>query len=141
MKLKHIFLISCLLGAVTILNAQGDTKSISYWSGPQMFWTPIDCDKDGNPEDIIVAEVEIYHQIMHIKDGVPVWSRNNIRGEGYSIFSGEKFDYHTINVRSGENGELVTWQFILRSPNAKYTGKVSVNFSTGELIFKNIVCK
>jgi hypothetical protein len=103
--------------------------------------TPIDCDNDGYPEDIVYGWVEIYHQVMHFKDGEPVWLRSHIRGEGYGIISEETFDYHTINVKSGENGELVTWKFILRSPNAKYTGKVSVNFDTGELIFKNIVCK
>ena len=139
MKLKQLFLITCLLGAVMALHAQNDTRSVPHWGDPVMWQHPVFCDGLGTLTDWLVGEMT-FHQVFHKKDGKPQWFINQVKGEAVSVFTGEIFNYKEI-ARMDLTEYVKKVKFILRGNNGtKYTGTYTFDYKTWELKIK-INCK
>jgi hypothetical protein len=88
-----------------------------------------------------VGGVMKFHQIFHKKDGNPTWVKSQVKGEAFSLFTGETFKYREINKL--DITEMVrTVKFVLQGDNGtKYIGTATLDFKTWELTYIHLLCK
>jgi len=83
MKTKTCILVCLLLGfGLTQITAQKsnakDTKSIQYWY-ESTYWAPVFC--GGEFKELLEGGVITVHVVLHYKDGVALWEKDQIKGE------------------------------------------------------------
>jgi hypothetical protein len=132
-------MITCLLGAVMVLHAQKDTRSIPHWGDPVNWQHPIFCDGLGTLSDW-VGGVLTFHQVFHVKDGKPQWFINQVKGDAVSYMTGETFKYKEI-AKMDLTEYVKKIKFVLKGDNGtKYIGTYTIDYKTWDFTIK-INCK
>ncbi len=133
MKTKTCILVCLLLsfGLAQVIaqksNAK-DTKSIQYWY-ESTYWAPVFC--GGEFKELLEGGKITVHVVLHYKDGIALWEKDQIKGEVTSE-TGEVFQIR---------GELDKWYYVgddlyltwhnnlIGNWGTHYIGDVTVNWT------------